>query len=252
MEQYTWDGPIDSDEEVAEAIPLKNEYEKQLGIKFSKRGLVEFIENFISTEDPATNTDWEKKTTTPSFTFSMKEGGSQFNKDMPVVRTDQFYNKRFTIDKLITVAYNPKYTLKWDKNLKVLEETPIFEGKKSFIKVYTENKKQFTFAGRDFCEKTFSFYNNGKLYRYSTSIDGTELAGPDGEEAVKASPKNVLRCFVIYSCAIIERQPDEQIKLTHVCQIDWKAKVPAMIMNKVFPTAAKDWHANVIKFYTKN
>jgi len=28
MEQFCWDGPVDSDEEVAEMLPLKNEYEK--------------------------------------------------------------------------------------------------------------------------------------------------------------------------------------------------------------------------------
>lgn len=103
-------------------------------------------------------------------------------------------------------------------------------------------------TGRDFNEKTFNFYENGKFYRYSTSIDEPAPAG-----YAVISPKNgIVRGFTIFSVAIIERQLDETIKLSFVCQIDWKMKVPSMIMNKVFPTAAKDWHANVIKFYTKN
>ena len=88
MEHFAWDGPVDSDEEVAEMLPLKNEYEKQMGIKFSKRGIIEFIENFLKSEDPVTNTGWKEKTNAPSFKFSIKEGGTQFSKDQPFVRTD--------------------------------------------------------------------------------------------------------------------------------------------------------------------
>lgn len=127
------------------------------------------------------------------------------------------------------------------------------EGKKSFFKTYLENKKQLSIAGRDFAEKTFNFYHNGKFYRYATSIDGAELPGPNSKPPQRPSSNaSVVRGFTIFSCAILERQKDDQIKLTFVCQIDWKMKVPTMIINKVFPTAAKDWHANVIKFYTKN
>ena len=136
--------------------------------------------------------------------------------------------------------------------MKVVEEIPVVEGKKSFFKTYVENKKQLSIAGRDFHEKTFNFYSNGKFYRYSTSIAGTDQPGPNGEAPEKPSPAKIVRGFTIFSCAILERQPDGQIKLSFVCQVDWKMKVPSMIINKVFPTAAKDWHANIIKFYTKN
>lgn len=40
MAAYTWDGPEDSDEEVQALVPYKNEFEKKMGIKFSKRGLI--------------------------------------------------------------------------------------------------------------------------------------------------------------------------------------------------------------------
>lgn len=39
-----WDGPIDSDEEMEEMLPYKSQYEKDMGIKYSKRGLSEFID----------------------------------------------------------------------------------------------------------------------------------------------------------------------------------------------------------------
>ena len=44
MQEYRWDGPSDSDEEVQEFVNLKNKYEDKLGIKFSKNGIIKFIE----------------------------------------------------------------------------------------------------------------------------------------------------------------------------------------------------------------
>ena len=40
MVEYAWDGPDDSDEEVPEMVALKNQYEKESQIKFSKNGIV--------------------------------------------------------------------------------------------------------------------------------------------------------------------------------------------------------------------
>ena len=39
MEQYFWDGPEDSDEEIPSIIPFKKDYEIQNNIKFSKKAL---------------------------------------------------------------------------------------------------------------------------------------------------------------------------------------------------------------------
>ena len=47
---WMWDGPEDSDEEIEDMIPLKNKYEKEVGLKFSKNGIIEFIEKFLARE----------------------------------------------------------------------------------------------------------------------------------------------------------------------------------------------------------
>jgi len=44
---------------------LKNAYEKEMGVKFSKRGLSEFVENFMRTENAESNPDWKEKLTSP-------------------------------------------------------------------------------------------------------------------------------------------------------------------------------------------
>jgi len=49
---YIWDGPDDSDEEVEELLPLKNDFEKKWGVKFSKNGIIKFIEDLLELESP--------------------------------------------------------------------------------------------------------------------------------------------------------------------------------------------------------
>ena len=47
MTSKLWDGPEDSDEEIAALVPYKNEFEKKMGIKFSKRGIINYIEEMV-------------------------------------------------------------------------------------------------------------------------------------------------------------------------------------------------------------
>ena len=57
LKDWMWDGPEDSDEEIEDMIPLKNKYELEVGIKFSKNGIIEYIEKFLETENPNNKND---------------------------------------------------------------------------------------------------------------------------------------------------------------------------------------------------
>lgn len=48
MRDFIWDGPEDSDEEIPEMVALKNDQEKEMGIKFSKNGIIEYITSFLN------------------------------------------------------------------------------------------------------------------------------------------------------------------------------------------------------------
>lgn len=50
-----WDGPEDCDEEVKELLPFKNDFERKEGVKFSKNGIIKFIEDQIAQESTFTN-----------------------------------------------------------------------------------------------------------------------------------------------------------------------------------------------------
>jgi hypothetical protein len=47
MAELAWFGPEDSDEEVEEMAKFKTPWEIENGVKFSKRGLIDYIEKMI-------------------------------------------------------------------------------------------------------------------------------------------------------------------------------------------------------------
>jgi hypothetical protein len=67
------------------------------------------------------------------------------------------------------------------------------------------------FSQRDFVEKTFMFYSDGKFYRYTAGIDNSEVSGAHVEGAPLRSLDNsigTVRGFTIYNVAILERDPE--------------------------------------------
>ena len=65
MTNLMWFGPEDSDEEVEEMAKIKTPWEIENGVKFSKRGLIDYITKMIehecaqNTQDPANAKLWE-------------------------------------------------------------------------------------------------------------------------------------------------------------------------------------------------
>lgn len=87
MQDFIWDGPEDSDEEIPEMVALKNDQEKQLGIKFSKNGIIQYVEKFLKHEsltfsdDPQNAKLWVEKLSIPDkpipgIRLFLKSGGS--------------------------------------------------------------------------------------------------------------------------------------------------------------------------------
>ena len=67
---------------------------------------------------------------------------------------------------------------------------------------YIENKGQYGISGRDFYEKTFQFIENGKFYKYSSSIDSSELPVPEGVPNPNENDQ-VVRAFTIHAVTLI-------------------------------------------------
>ena len=61
-------------------VKYKTQYEIKQGIKFSKRGIIEFIEQTIEREQTAYDKKWQLQLKTPSISYYLKKGGSELNK----------------------------------------------------------------------------------------------------------------------------------------------------------------------------
>lgn len=110
MTPFLWDGPQDSDEEVEEMLPYKCQFEVEMGVKYSKKGLIEFIEQFLAHENPKNKKDkkngvlWEENIKTPQIAMFMKKGGSHINSNQPFIRNEFSFMKKFKMNKLINVV----------------------------------------------------------------------------------------------------------------------------------------------------
>ena len=110
MTNFLWDGPEDSDEEIEELVPFKCEYEKKMGIKYSKNGIIKFVTQQIQTESKNDKTNpknaklWEEKLKIPGLTMFLKKGGTEESPDQPFMRTEAQFKKQIKMDKFLNVV----------------------------------------------------------------------------------------------------------------------------------------------------
>ena len=77
-----FDGADDSDEEIEQYTNLKNPYEIKEGMKLSKRGIMQYVDELLQTEShqnkakPAISKAWESKIKSAGLQVFIKKGGS--------------------------------------------------------------------------------------------------------------------------------------------------------------------------------
>ena len=94
--------------------------------------------------------------------------------------------------------------MKWDETLLDSDFTPLGDRKGLTMGFnYCAHKKQYSFSSRDFVEKGFNFYHDGKFYRYSTSV-------PDEKGIEKhPPPADTVRGYTFINCGVFERNPKD-------------------------------------------
>ena len=79
-----------------------------MGIKFSKNGLIQYINEQIENESPHNKKNpknaklWEKSLASQGISLYIKKGGSKFSADQPYIRTESIFNKKFKFDRLLS------------------------------------------------------------------------------------------------------------------------------------------------------
>ena len=90
--------------------PYKCHFEVEMGVKYSKKGLVEYIEQFLAHENPKNKKDkkngglWAENLKTPQIAMFMKKGGSHLNANQPYIRNEFTFMSKFKMNKLANVV----------------------------------------------------------------------------------------------------------------------------------------------------
>ena len=108
-------------------------------------------------------------------------------------------------------------------------------------------------SSRDFVEKVIHFYENGIYYRYSTTVQDSEISNGEEPPFYPAVDATTVRGSILTNVAMIYRdEKDGKIKIYSVSQCDIKMTVPPFILTTFMPKASKAWIDNISKYYNKN
>ena len=105
--------------------------------------------------------------------------------------------------------------MKWDANVERAFTFPNYSGKCYRVN-YLKQKKQFGISSRDYVDKSISFYDKGKFYKFSCGVPNSELPGPNGAQPLCPLPdKYTVRGFTNINVSMCHRNPvDGKIMLT--------------------------------------
>ena len=107
MTDFLWCGPEDSDEEIEELVKYKCDYEKEMGIKYSKNGIIKFVTDQLEYErrdnkqNPKNAKLWEEKLKIPGAKMFLKKGGTKECPDQPFMRTECQFKKQYKMHKFL-------------------------------------------------------------------------------------------------------------------------------------------------------
>ena len=146
-----------------------------MGIKYSKNGIIKYVEHLLKNESRTNTIEfgkatlWEEQLRIQGLVCYIKKGGSQIDKTQPYVRNDVWFPRKQQMEKLIDCIYSPHNITKWDTNVVACYKLPGIKAT-SYGLQYQGFKKQLTMNPRDFVEKYIMFYEKGILYRFCVSV----------------------------------------------------------------------------------
>ena len=107
MTEFAWDYSEDPDEEIAEFVDLKTEFEAKRHVKFSLNGMTSLISEMLAEESPTNKANpkiaklWEQSVKQPNLQVYVKKGGSDLNQSQPYIRIEAVFPKAVKFSNLI-------------------------------------------------------------------------------------------------------------------------------------------------------
>ena len=202
---------------------------------FTREKIISFIEDEIKM-----NNSYTSLINTNGFDIYIKESGSIFNSEFPMIKMyykmpKSVFNKDDinikTIDKYMN---EPEKRLKWDNSIR---EYKIVERVNSevYLLHYICKSPMLFVSERDVVDKRYDFYEGEIYYDFSSSVKDDLI--PLEEDVLRITD----HCSV---CKIYEE--NDCFNIISITQVDTKYKLPNALMSVQLPVKYKEWYDSLI------
>lgn len=141
-------------------------------VTFTKRGLIDFIENTLRDNNPedgsAAAKEWSEKVHQKGEFQCWVRKGSVVEPKLLCFRANVWFNKGFKLNRVVKSLYDPAHRSVWDK--KQLAEMSSKDTEHPNVRLnYYRYKKVLIFSPKDYGDKQIVFAHDGAMYCYSTT-----------------------------------------------------------------------------------
>jgi hypothetical protein len=202
---------------------------------FTREKIISFIEDEIKNKNSYTSL-----INNNGFDIYIKETGSIFNSEFPMIKMyykipKSVFNKKDinvkTIDKYMN---EPEKRLKWDNSIrdyKIVERV----NSEVYLLHYICKSPMLFVSERDVVDKRYDFYEGGIYYDFSSSVKDDLI--PLEEDVLRITD----HCSV---CKIYEE--NDCFNIISITQVDTKYKLPNALMSVQLPVKYKEWYDSLI------
>ena len=220
-------------------FPLKylnpTEASPSFHFEFTKDKILSFIEDEIKF-----NNSYKSLINKNGFDIYIKESGSIFNSEFPMIKMfykipkSNFTSKNINVKIIDKYMNEPEKRLKWDNSIreyKIIER----QSNEVYLLYYICKSPMIFVSERDVVDKRYDFYVNGIYYDFSSSVKDDLIPIED----------NIIRitdhCSV---CKIYEEK--DNFNIISITQVDTKYQLPNAILSIQLPVKYKEWYDSLI------
>ena len=211
------------------------ELNPNIHFEFTREKILSFIE-----EEIKQNMSYTNLVNKNGFDIYIKESGSIFNSECPMIKMiykiqkSVFKNKDINVKVIDKYMNEPEKRLKWDNSIreyKIIER----QNNEVYLLYYVCKSPMLFVSERDVVDKRFDFYVDGIYYDFSSSVK--DDLKPIDEDIVRMTDY----CSV---CKIYEE--NDQFNIISITQVDTKYKMPIAMMKVQLPIKYKEWYDSLV------
>ena len=220
-------------------FPLKylnlTEANPSFNFDFTKDKIISFIEDEINSKDLYNNLINKN-----GFDIYIKESGSIFNSEIPMVKMyykipkSSFISKNIDIKILDQYMNDPEKRLKWDNSIREYKITERLNNEVYLLHYICKSPMIFV-SERDAADKRYDFYVNGIYYDFSSSVKDDLI--PIEESIIRMTDH----------CSVYKMYEEgDNFNIISITQVDAKYKVPNALLSVQLPIKYKEWYDSLI------